>query len=202
MGSRFKNIFILVLVGVFAPGAQAAYWQSPLTCTSKAKKTVKNSSKNSLKTKPRKKPKPKPDLATTLQKEEDLSRFAKLVETAQLVDLLKIDANFTLFAPTNAALSALPAGYLEHLQLPTSKAELAQFVNYHMLGKKFTVKKLETAPESASLKEGIKTVAGKNITIKVTDHKLFVNGARIVKTIPTSNGILHIIDEALRPPVV
>lgn len=196
VGTRLQTLLTIFMLCVNTNSASAAYFSTLTTCKSNAKKIKTTTTK-----KPRKKPKQKPDIATILKKEDDLTRLAKLIEAADLMPLLTCDANFTLFAPDNNAIYSLPAGRVEHLMISGNKAELTKLMQYHILGTKFARKKLETVPENKTLKDGIKTISGEKITIKKVEDKIFINSASIIKTIPAGNGIIHIVNEVLQPPV-
>jgi uncharacterized surface protein with fasciclin (FAS1) repeats len=99
-----------------------------------------------------------------------------------------------VFAPTNEAFNKLPAGTVESLLKPESKDDLANILQYHVsLG----VFKAESFTDGQVLGQ----VNGNDITISVKDGKVMINGAKIVASVPASNGIIHVIDGVLLPPV-
>ena len=114
------------------------------------------------------------------------------VKAAELVETLKGEGPFTVFAPTDEAFAKIPKEKLEAL-LKDKKA-LAAILTYHVVSGKVMaadVVKLETA----------KTVQGKPLTIVTKDGKVTVNGANVVKTdIACKNGVIHVIDTVLMPP--
>ena len=117
----------------------------------------------------------------------------KAATAAGLVDTLKGAGPFTVFAPTDAAFAALPAGTLDALL--KDPAKLKDILLYHVVSGKVTadqVVKLTSAP----------TVQGKAIKIAVKDGTVYLNDTvKVVTTdIPTSNGIIHVIDAVLLPP--
>ena len=134
------------------------------------------------------------DIGDIVQTAEDAGGFTTLlaaVEAAGLVDTLKGDGPFTVFAPTDEAFAALPAGTLEALLADTEA--LSQILLYHVVAGQVTaeqVVELDTA----------QTVEGSEITIRVEDDKVFINDAEVVATdILTSNGVIHVIDQVILP---
>lgn len=123
---------------------------------------------------------------------KDHSTLVAAVQAAELVDALSNAGPFTVFAPTNAAFDKLPAGTVESLLKPESKDDLANILQYHVsLG----VFKAESFTDGQVLGQ----VNGNDITISVKDGKVLVNGAKIVASVPASNGIIHVIDGVLLP---
>jgi len=116
------------------------------------------------------------------------------VQAAGLVETLKSEGPFTVFAPTDEAFAKLPAGTLESLLKPANKRQLTDILLYHVVPGRVLaedVVKLERA----------ETVLGKPVTIKVQDGKVFVNEAQVVLTdIKTTNGVIHVIDTVILPP--
>ncbi|MBL8100384.1 MAG: fasciclin domain-containing protein [Anaerolineales bacterium] len=125
-------------------------------------------------------------------------RFTTLVAAVQaagLVETLQGEGPFTVFAPTDDAFAALPAGTVESLLLPENKQQLTDILLYHVVSGKVMaadVVGLTSAP----------TVLGKDIKITVTDGKVFLNDTVqvIITDIETSNGVIHVIDAVLLPP--
>jgi transforming growth factor-beta-induced protein len=117
------------------------------------------------------------------------------VTAAELVNTLNGEGPFTVFAPTDDAFAALPAGTLDSLLLPENKQQLTDILLYHVVSGKVMaadVVGLTAAP----------TVLGKDITIKVEDGKVFLNDTVqvIITDIEASNGVIHVIDAVLLPP--
>jgi uncharacterized surface protein with fasciclin (FAS1) repeats len=115
------------------------------------------------------------------------------VKAAGLVDTLKGDGPFTVFAPTDEAFAKLPAGTVESLLKPENKDKLVAILTYHVVpGKVMStdVVKLSSA----------KTVQGSTIDIAVADGKVKIDGATVVKAdIGCSNGVVHVIDSVILP---
>ena len=112
---------------------------------------------------------------------------------AGLVDTLKGAGPFTVFAPTDAAFAALPAGTLDALL--KDPAKLKDILLYHVVSGKVT------ADQVVKLTSAL-TVEGKPIKITVKDGTVYLNDTvKVVTTnIPASNGVIHVIDAVLLPP--
>jgi transforming growth factor-beta-induced protein len=125
-------------------------------------------------------------------------RFTTLVAAVQaagLAETLSGEGPFTVFAPTDDAFAALPAGTLDSLLLPENKQQLTDILLYHVVpGKVMSadVVGLTSAP----------TVLGKDATVNVRDGKVFLNDdvEVVITDIETSNGVIHVIDAVLLPP--
>jgi uncharacterized surface protein with fasciclin (FAS1) repeats len=124
----------------------------------------------------------------------DFSTLAAAVQAAGLVDTLNGAGPFTVFAPTNEAFAALPAGVLDALLLPENKDLLVQILTYHAVS--------GTVLAADVMAGDVPTVEGQNITL-ATDGGVTVNGAAVVQAdIIASNGVIHVIDAVLLPPGV
>ena len=116
------------------------------------------------------------------------------VTAAGLVDTLKGEGPFTVFAPSDAAFAALPAGTVEDLLKPENKDKLTALLTYHVIAGKVM---------AADLTEGMKaaTVNGAEVTITL-DGGAKVNGATIsTADIAAKNGVIHVIDAVIMPPM-
>ena len=115
------------------------------------------------------------------------------VKAAELVDALKGDGPYTVFAPTDEAFAKLPAGTLDNLLKPENKDQLRKILTYHVVPGKVMAKdvlKLQSA----------KTLEGGNLKIHAANGAVEVNNANVTKTdIVTSNGVIHVIDTVLLP---
>lgn len=115
------------------------------------------------------------------------------IKAAGLVETLKGTGPFTVFAPTDDAFAKLPAGTVEDLLKPENKDKLVKILTYHVVSGKVM------AADVVKLTEA-KTVQGQSVAIKVTDGKVYVDGAQVIKTdIGTSNGVIHVIDTVIMP---
>ncbi|MEO6252298.1 MAG: fasciclin domain-containing protein [Ferruginibacter sp.] len=125
---------------------------------------------------------------------KDHTTLVTAVKAAELVDVLSNAGPFTVFAPTNAAFDKLPAGTVEGLLKAEKKDDLADILQYHV---SVGVLKADMFQEG----QVIGQVNGGNITISKKADGIYVNGtAKIIASIPASNGIIHVIDGVLLPP--
>jgi transforming growth factor-beta-induced protein len=140
---------------------------------------------------------PEPELADIVDTAVADGRFTTLVaavEAAGLVETLKGEGPFTVFAPTDDAFTALPEGTVESLLLPENKQQLTDILLYHVVSGKVMAADV-TGLESAT------TVLGKDIAIKVDMGNVYINDAQVIITdIETSNGVIHVIDAVILPP--
>lgn len=123
----------------------------------------------------------------------DHSTLVAAVVGADYVDVLANAGPFTVFAPTNAAFDALPAGTVEGLLKPEAKNDLRNILEYHVF---VGVIKQENMLDGQTLNQ----VNLKNVTLGVKDGKYTVNGANILAAVPASNGMVYVIDAVLLPP--
>lgn len=124
---------------------------------------------------------------------KDHSTLVKAVQAADLVNALSNNGPFTVFAPTNAAFDALPAGTVDNLMKPEQKDALADILQYHVY---VGVLNLDALQDGQTL--GM--VNGGNATVHVKDGKYMINDANIIASVPASNGIVHVIDKVILPP--
>jgi uncharacterized surface protein with fasciclin (FAS1) repeats len=122
------------------------------------------------------------------------STLVAAVTAADLVETLSGEGPFTVFAPTDDAFAALPAGVLDALLLPENKALLAQILTYHVVSGKVM---------AADVTDGdVATVEGQSVTLS-TASGVTVNGANVVTAdVAASNGVIHAIDAVILPPGV
>lgn len=123
---------------------------------------------------------------------ESFSTLVAAVQAADLVDTLKGEGPFTVFAPTDDAFAALPAGTVEDLLKPENKDKLTAVLTYHVVPGKVM---------SGDLSDGMTatTVQGSDVTIGTTDG-VTVDGAKVVQAdIEASNGVIHVIDSVILP---
>jgi len=133
------------------------------------------------------------DVVDTAVAAGDFATLVAAVKAAGLVETLKGDGPFTVFAPTDAAFAKLPEGTVATLLKPENKDKLAAILTYHVVPGKVL------AADVVKLTEA-KTVQGKAVAIKVKDGGVMVDGANVVKTdIPCSNGVIHVIDAVILP---
>ena len=134
------------------------------------------------------------DIVDTAIAAGNFTTLAAALTAAGLVDTLKGPGPFTVFAPTDAAFAALPAGTVEDLLKPENKDKLIAILTYHVIAGKVM---------STDLSEGLKakTVNGAEVTITL-DGGAKVNGVVIsTADIAASNGVIHVIDSVILPPM-
>ncbi len=135
---------------------------------------------------------PQKDIVDTAVEADQFKTLVAAVKAAELVDTLKGDGPFTVFAPTDEAFAKIPKDKLDAL-LKDKKA-LTAVLTYHVVPEKVLaadVIKLDAA----------KTVQGKELKIAVNDGKVKINNANVIKTdIVCKNGVIHVIDAVLLPP--
>ncbi len=113
---------------------------------------------------------------------------------ADLVGALSGDGPLTVFAPTDEAFAKLPEGTVQELLKPENKAKLAAILKYHVIAGKVTLADALAAGQAETL-QGTKLAAG------FKDGRVLINSAQLLKAdIPTSNGVIHVIDQVLLPP--
>lgn len=133
------------------------------------------------------------DIVDTAVAAGSFKTLAAALTAAGLVDTLKGEGPFTVFAPTDEAFAKLPAGTVESLLLPENKEKLIAILTYHVVSGKVL------ASDVVKLKSA-KTVNGKDAMIKVSDKGVMVDAAKVVATdIETSNGVIHVIDSVILP---
>ena len=134
------------------------------------------------------------DIVDTAVAAGNFTTLTAALTAAGLVDTLKGAGPFTVFAPTDAAFAALPAGTVEDLLKPENKDKLVAILTYHVRPGKVM---------SSDLTEGLKakTVNGAEVTITL-EGGAKVNGAVIsTADIAASNGVIHVIDSVILPPM-
>jgi uncharacterized surface protein with fasciclin (FAS1) repeats len=134
------------------------------------------------------------DIVDTAVADGRFTTLVAAVTAAELVDTLKGEGPFTVFAPTDDAFSALPAGTVDELLKPENKQKLTDILLYHVVSGSVMAADV-TALTSAP------TVLGKDVAVKVDMGSVYINEAKVIITdIATSNGVIHVIDAVLLPP--
>lgn len=131
------------------------------------------------------------DIVDTAIENGNFTTLVKAVQAADLVDTLKGEGPFTVFAPTDEAFAKIPADTLN--ELISDKSALTGVLTYHVVAGKVMAKDVVALNEA-------KTVQGQSVGINVKNGKVFVDNAQVVITdIKTSNGIIHVIDSVIMP---
>jgi transforming growth factor-beta-induced protein len=132
------------------------------------------------------------DIVETAVAAGSFKTLVAAVQAAGLVDTLKGKGPFTVFAPTDEAFAKLPKGTLESLLLPENKAKLAAILTYHVVPARVVAADVKTGAAA--------TANGQRIDLRVTEGKVTVDNANVVKTdILCSNGVIHVIDTVILP---
>jgi len=133
------------------------------------------------------------DIVDVASGSADHTTLVAAVTAAGLVETLKGAGPFTVFAPTNAAFNALPAGTVDGLLKPEKKADLTSILTYHVVAGNV---------KAADLTDGqkIKTLQGGELTVSIKEGKVMINGANVTAAdLAGSNGVIHVIDAVLMP---
>ena len=136
---------------------------------------------------------------------KDHTTLVAAVKAAGLVETLSGPGPFTVFAPTNAAFDALPAGTVETLVKPENKETLTKILTYHVVAGRMTAADLMKAIKAGGGKATLKTVQGENLTamlkgktIELKDEKGGLATVTIADVMQ-SNGVIHVINKVLMP---
>ncbi len=133
------------------------------------------------------------DLVDTAASSDQFSTLVAAVKAAGLVETLKSDGPFTVFAPTNEAFAALSAGTVENLLKPENKEQLVAVLTYHVIPGK--VMSSDIAGKTAQ----VETVQGSALSIDATSGVMIDNAMVTTADIITSNGVIHVIDKVVLP---
>jgi uncharacterized surface protein with fasciclin (FAS1) repeats len=134
-----------------------------------------------------------PDIVDTAVAAGSFNTLAAALQAAGLIDALKGDGPFTVFAPTDAAFAKLPAGTVENLLKPENKAQLTKILTYHVVSGSLPSGAVASTP-------GATTLEGGDLSFTTSDDGVMVNNAKVVQVdINASNGVIHVIDTVLLP---
>jgi uncharacterized surface protein with fasciclin (FAS1) repeats len=145
------------------------------------------------------------DIVDNAVNSKDHTTLVAAVKAAGLVDTLKGAGPFTVFAPTNAAFDALPAGTVDTLLKPENKAALAKVLTYHVVPGRLDSHALADRIRAGGGSAALSTVQGEPLTVAmqgdavvVTDSK---GGTATVTTadVYQKNGVIHVVDKVLMP---
>jgi uncharacterized surface protein with fasciclin (FAS1) repeats len=135
----------------------------------------------------------KKDIVDVAAENGSFNTLVAAVKAGGLVETLKGDGPFTVFAPTDEAFAKLPEGTLEMLLKPENKDKLVEILTYHVVSGKVMstdVVKVTSAP----------TIQGKMLMVNVIDGNVMINKAKIIMAdVKASNGVIHVIDTVLIP---
>lgn len=137
---------------------------------------------------------PHGDIIETAKASGQFKTFLKAVDATNLTQVLKTNKNLTVFAPTDTAFAALPAGELDRLMQPANAAELQKLLTYHLINARVDSGKIRGA------RGPVTTVAGSPVQLDGSGTVLKVNHADIVQAdVAPTNGIIHVVDKVLTP---
>jgi len=137
---------------------------------------------------------PPKDIVETAVADGRFTTLEAAVQAAGLVDTLKSDGPFTVFAPTDDAFAKLPEGTVEELLKPENLESLQNILLYHVVPGSVKAEQVVTL-------ENAETALGPKVSIMVEEGKVFINEAEVVITdIQTYNGVIHVIDSVILPP--
>ena len=135
----------------------------------------------------------KMDIVDTAVSAGSFNTLVAAVKAADLVDTLKGEGPFTVFAPTDDAFAKLPAGTLDDLLKPENKDKLKSILTYHVVPGKVMAKDVATMKMA-------ETVNGQSFMVSMEGDSVMVDTAKVVKTdIECSNGVIHVIDTVILP---
>ena len=134
----------------------------------------------------------KKDIVKTALASKDHTTLVTAIKAADLVVSLSNSGPFTVFAPVNSAFEKLPAGTVDELLKPENKSKLASILQHHVAVAVYT---------KDILKDGmnIGMVDGKNAKVTIKDGITFIDKAKIIATVPATNGIIYVVDEVILP---
>ncbi|MDQ3061800.1 MAG: fasciclin domain-containing protein [Acidobacteriota bacterium] len=136
---------------------------------------------------------------------KDHTTLVTAVKAAGLVETLQGKGPFTVFAPTNSAFDMLPAGTVETLVKPESKATLTKILTYHVVTGNMDSKKIMKAIKKGDGKAMLKTVSGGTLTATMEGNDLILTDEKggkskvTIANVKQSNGVIHVIDTVLMP---
>lgn len=148
---------------------------------------------------------PTKDIVDNAVNSKDHTTLVAAVKAAGLVETLKSDGPFTVFAPTNAAFDKLPAGTVGTLVKPENKAALTKILTYHVVAGRFGAKEIKKAVKAGRGTAEFNTVSGGRIWVMRNGKQISIKdetGATSMVTIGDvfqRNGVIHVIDSVIMP---
>ncbi|MES2979980.1 MAG: fasciclin domain-containing protein [Pseudomonadota bacterium] len=148
---------------------------------------------------------PTKDIIDNAVNSKDHTTLVAAVKAAGLVDTLKGPGPFTVFAPTNAAFDALPAGTVPTLLKPENKGMLTGVLTYHVVPGKMDAAALTKAIAAGGGKAMLKTAAGGTLTASAANGGVMImdekgGSAKVtIADVYQSNGVIHVVDKVLLP---
>jgi uncharacterized surface protein with fasciclin (FAS1) repeats len=132
------------------------------------------------------------DIVDTAVDAGSFTTLVAAVEAAGLVETLKGEGPFTVFAPTDEAFAALPEGTVENLLLPENKDQLVAILTYHVVPG--NVMSTDLTDDMTAT-----TVQGSDVTIDLDNGVMVQDATVVTPDIAASNGVIHVIDKVIMP---
>jgi uncharacterized surface protein with fasciclin (FAS1) repeats len=148
---------------------------------------------------------PTKDIIDNAVNSKDHTTLVTAVKAAGLVETLKGPGPFTVFAPTNEAFAALPAGTVDSLLKPENKSTLISVLSYHVVPGKWDAASLTKQIMDGKGMASLKTVAGGTLIAKASGGKVMITdekggtGTVTIADVTQSNGVIHVVDKVLMP---
>jgi uncharacterized surface protein with fasciclin (FAS1) repeats len=145
------------------------------------------------------------DIVDNAVNSKDHTTLVAAVKAAGLVDTLKSPGPFTVFAPTNEAFAALPAGTVDTLLKPENKAQLVKVLTYHVVPGRFDAAALKRQINAGGGKALLKTASGGTLTATASADAVMItdDGGDVAKVtiadVTQSNGVIFVVDKVLLP---
>ena len=140
-------------------------------------------------------PMPADDIVAVAAGAGTFNTLLAAAEAAGLVEALRAEGPLTVFAPTDEAFAALPDGMVETLLKPENKKKLQAVLLYHVV-------EGEVASDQVVKLTSARSLQGDMIEIRVDDGTVYVDDARVIKPdVRASNGVIHVIDAVMLPPM-
>ena len=148
---------------------------------------------------------PTKDIIDNAVNSKDHTTLVAAVKAAGLVETLKGSGPFTVFAPTNEAFAALPAGTVDTLLKPENKDKLTSILTYHVVAGKVDAAALVAKIKAGGGSAMLKTVQGESLTAKADDGKVTITDSKgnvadvTIADVMQSNGVIHVVNKVLMP---
>ena len=148
---------------------------------------------------------PTKDIVDNAVNSKDHTTLVAAVKAAALVGTLKSPGPFTVFAPTNAAFAALPAGTVDTLLKPENKPTLTKVLTYHVVPGRMDGPALMSAINAGGGKATLKTASGGTLTATMSGSNVMVTDAKggtamvTIANVYQSNGVIHVVNKVLLP---
>ncbi len=148
---------------------------------------------------------PEKNIVENAVNSKDHTTLVAAVKAAGLVETLKGDGPFTVFAPTNDAFEKLPEGTVKTLLKPENKEKLKAVLTYHVVAGKWSAKEVMAAIKKGKGEAVVKTVQGEELTLMTKGDKVMIKDAQgnvatvTIADVMQSNGVIHVIDTVLLP---